>query len=169
MSLQSRLSALITAIGNEFKSYDARVSALEGGSADGILATSPSVLTTTNGVFQDKINVTDTIAGGNYKLTISYGYNYNSQTSDFVSRVLIDGVVAHTGDELHRQEPKDSAGTGSGDLSGTGTNQAFSFTRVLVPISLTAGSHNIQLQVASGGGSAASIWDAVILLERIAV
>jgi hypothetical protein len=53
---------------------------------------------------------------GVYRLDYAYTWNHDSQSDDFVAVIYLDNTQFY----LHRQEPKDSAGT---SLGGSGTDQ----------------------------------------------
>ena len=165
MSLQTRLSALITAIGNEFKSYDTRVGALEGAAMlDRHVVAQTPVQTVFGSTPTTVVSGSPVIDGGTYKLAISFSYNRDQTNSDFIADLTVNGVVPYSGNHLLRREPKDSAGT----FGSTGTNQHDVCTRFFENLVLPAGATPIDLQIwgDGAGGVESSIWDAFIVLER---
>lgn len=81
---------------------------------------------------------------GNYDVDWSYVWSVNSRSQDFMSRVLVDGVLVNE----HTQEAKDDGGTGidllntAGATMNSSTNQRYNnsgFENVF----LTEGSHSV--------------------------
>lgn len=166
MSLKNKTSSLGTRVGQAVKSDRERLDALEARINDRHTLSSPLVERNLTTTWEDKINGTVPVDGGEYLLTVSYGWNFDATNNDFGSRLLVNGTEIHKGDELHRQEPKDSVGTFTEDGAATATNQKYGFMRAF-PITLTAGDVDLQLQWKSFLNNAeASIWDAHIILER---
>lgn len=106
---------------------------------------------------------------GEYKVTISYVWSYNATTSDFRALAEFNDI-----DEIfeHRQEPKDSAGTGvtidllEGGTANSGTDQKYvlSFSEVYT---LPVGAGFIDLDLgASAVDQEAAMYKANIILER---
>lgn len=104
--------------------------------------------------YLDAINVNFNLPNtGDYKYTVSYIWNHNATNSDFLGRLIIDGVEQF----LHKQEPKDAAG---GDP--TGSTQRYGFTKV-DSTNIINGSRNFQVQVATDNASHASTMFKVFL------
>lgn len=95
---------------------------------------------------------------GDYVIEWDYIWSYNSGTSDFIGRLLLDGsrLPLDAGQPSypdHIQEPKDSGGAGVlleninnlGNTIDTGTNQRHSFKSSYLVQSMTAGAHTIIL------------------------
>lgn len=106
---------------------------------------------------------------GNYKISCSYSWSLNDGSADFIGELILDGSTQIYD---HRQEPKDTGGTGitlpntGGGNTNTGTDQRHpaDFSDV---INLTAGAHTIDLNFAgSAAGDAAAIYRAAIMIER---
>ena len=117
--------------------------------------------------FQPKVvaNV-PAMTAGRYRIIVDYGWNRDTTATDFESRLLIDGVAqsSFASGLLHKQEPQDSGG----NVSGTGTDQAYGFSRRLHVDFAEGATPNIQLQYRSSQNNQdASIWDASITIERV--
>lgn len=165
MSLQSRLASLISAIGTAIKADRTRLTAIEAMIGDRRVWTSPAVSTTTLTAYQTKITGTQVLNGGTYRVTVSFGYNSDSTTVDFIARFLINGALAHTGTELLRREATEVAGV----FLTTGNDQQLGFTRIF-HVTLPQGINTFLLQWAtSGNGVPASIWDALVSVERVSL
>ena len=129
----------------------------------------PTLIINNTNVLTDVVNATIDIQRLNpHKITISYGWSLNAGAQDFVSEMSFDGQDVQEGlsnnSEIHRQEPKDVAGT---DPDGRGTDQRYRFSGVffLTPISL--GINQILLQMrGSTNNDLASIWDVKIEVEE---
>ena len=128
---------------------------------------STAVSTQNTTTFQNKINDTTTaLPVGIYKIDISYNWNYDSATSGFLGRFLFDGVnlAAAYNNEMHRQEPKDTAGA----FGGTGTDQKYGFSTTYYVNVTTPGTKTVQLQwAAAAGGINSSIWNANVEIIRV--
>lgn len=120
-------------------------------------------------VLQDIINVQVNIQRlVPHKITISYGWSLNDAGQDFIAEASLDGQDLVTGltdnTEIHRQEPKDTAGA---DPDGRGTNQRHRFTGVFFVTPTNLGNNQLLLQIAgSGNGDLASIWNCYIEVEE---
>ena len=125
------------------------------------LAESTAVSTTTSGSYQTKISmITATLEAGTYRLEVSYGWNHDTSTNDFMARVTQDGGQLG---EPHKQEPQDSAGS----WGSTGTDQRMYITRVF-HLSLSAQSYTFGFEYASQfSGDESSVWDAYLSLWRM--
>lgn len=125
-------------------------------------AESLGVTTTTSTTFLNKVTLnTTSLPAGDYRIEVSYGWNHNSTQNDFEARVQEDAVNIG---EIHKQEPKDSAGT----FSTTGSSQRHLAHRVYYR-TLTAGVRTYTLDFRTDtGGTNSSIWDAGITLWRVA-
>ena len=115
----------------------------------------------------NRINVnTSALEAGDYELTLSYGWNHNATNSDFESRLSFDGTIL--GDVFgngttHKEEPKDSSGTGGG----SSTSQQLNFSRTF-PMTLTAGIKPIVFDFRSDDSSDLSTtWGVYIKLIRV--
>ncbi len=116
----------------------------------------------------NRINVnTSSLEAGDYELILSYGYNHNATNSDFESRLSFDGTIL--GDVFgngttHKQEPKDSSGSGGS----SGSSQQFAFTKVFELNGLTTGVKPIVFDFRSDDSSDLSTtWDVYIKLIRV--
>ena len=131
------------------------------------------VSVSTSSTFATKVLLnTASIPAGTYKISWSYGWSYNAGTTDFEARVVLDGVQATVDDYLmlHAQEPQDTAGTGLGRYSTTGTDQAQRAAGFYYKTFGVAAAHAIKLDwrtTTLGLGSEASIWDAFIEIVRV--
>jgi len=110
---------------------------------------------------------TSSLVAGNYKITLSYGWNHNATNSDFESRLSFDGTVLGdvfgngTTDKI---EPKDSSGSGGS----SGSSQQLSTSRTFILTGVTAGVKAIVFDFRSDDTSDLStVWNAVIEIERI--
>ena len=122
-------------------------------------AYSEGISTTTSTSFQTKVAIPSTaLPAGTYILTVSYGWNHDNQNNDFEGEIRQNG--SRIG-ELHKQEPKDSAGGGS-----TGTTQRYYMTRRRELV-LTAGNYSFDVRYRTdSNGNESSIWEAMITLEE---
>ena len=119
------------------------------------------VTTTTSTTFLSKLLYTTTsLPAGTYRVSISYGWNHNGTNNDFEAQLLEDGLVVG---EIHKQEPKDSAGT----FSTTGTSQRYYTTKVYYRV-LSAGTHTYDFQFRTdAAGTASSTWDVRLEIWRV--
>ena len=124
-------------------------------------AESLGVTSTTSDIYQQKLLMNiPSIPSGKYRIGLSYGWNYNSQGNDFIAELREDGVKIG---EIHRQEPKDSAGS----FSGTNSNQRFYISRTFYR-TLTTGAHTYSVHFRSAlAGTTASIWECQIEFWRV--
>lgn len=113
-------------------------------------------------------DVTTSLAAGDYELTLSYGWNHNATNSDFESKIIFDSVIL--GDifgagATHKQEPKDSAGSGGG----SGSSQQYAFTKVFELNGVLAGVKDIAFEFRSDDASDLStVWDVYVKLIKVA-
>lgn len=125
-----------------------------------------SVSTTTSTTFQSKISgSTSNLPAGTYKILVSYSWNHNSTQNDFEARLLIGGsaIGQNASGLIHKAEPKDS----SGNFSGTGSSQQYTFTQAYYVV-LTAGIKTVALDYRTDTNNrASSIWDASIEIIRV--
>ena len=104
---------------------------------------------------------------GDYELIIDYGWNHNATNSDFESRLSFDGSIL--GDIFgngvtHKEEPKDSAGTGGS----SGSSQQLPFNKTF-PLTLTSGAKTVVFDIRSDDASNTSTaWGVYIKLIRVA-
>ncbi len=103
-----------------------------------------------------------------HTLKISYGWSLNDAAQDIVVTGSFGGQDLNSGltdnTEIHRQEPKDTAGA---DPDGRGTNQRHGFTRTFIVTPAALGNNQLILQVAgAANGDLASIWDVTIEIEE---
>jgi len=125
-------------------------------------ATASGVTSTTSTAFLNKLSFTTTsVPAGTYRIAISYGWNHDSAGSDFEAQFLEDTVVLG---EIHKQEPKDSAGA----FSTTGTSQR-QYTHKVHYSTLTAGTHTYDFDFRTDTlGTASSVWEVIIEFWRVA-
>lgn len=106
------------------------------------------------------------VAGGAYVVQLGYRWNHNGSTSDFVARWAWDGapMSGQLTDVIHRQEPKDTAGT----LGGTGTDQVHPACHFWV-VNLDPGDRpTFKLSHESSvAGVASSIWDIYLAVRPL--
>lgn len=164
---------LNTSTGEEFVCFDSTNGAAvwgsttKGGSAvwgtDAIFAESLPPSTRTSESWGTKVILNATASeAGTYRIGWSYGWNEDSTYDDFRAQLLLAGTPLWK----HRQEPKDSGGSGDDDWSQTGTDQLFRSSGFLY-VDLSAGAHIFTLQwCTSDSGREASIWDAVLEFWR---
>lgn len=110
-----------------------------------VYAENNAIGTTTSGAFQTALtaNITVPAGGGVYEISWYYEWNFDSTGGDFVGRVQLDNSI----DLMeHRAEPQDSAGGGFG-----GSDQSFP-VQGFAQVNLTAGSHTVDIDIASGDG-----------------
>lgn len=119
------------------------------------------------GLYTQVFNVTtSSLPVGRYHLKVSYSWNHNGTTNDFISRLQFDGanVGSRIDGIIHQQEPKDS----NGSLETTGTDQTHVFEKTYYPTVTTAGSKNIVFEFGTGiSTQRSSIWDVTIELFRV--
>jgi hypothetical protein len=116
----------------------------------------------------NRINVnTTSLEAGDYELVLSYGWNHNATNSDFESRLSFDGAILgdiFSNGTTHKQEPKDSAGSGGS----SGSSQQFVFTKIFTLNGLTVGVKPIIFDFRSDDSSDLSTtWDIYIKLIRV--
>lgn len=119
-----------------------------------------TVSTTVSTTFQNKLTLTTpSIPAGTYRIGVSYQWNHDNAGNDFEAEVQVNAVQAF----LHKQEPKDSAGT----FGSTGTSQQYLAGHAWNEV-LTAGIHTIELNYRTdSGGDESSIWNARIEFWRV--
>lgn len=110
---------------------------------------------------------TSSLVAGDYELSISYGWNHNATNSDFESRLSFDGTIlgdVFSNGTTHKQEPKDSAGSGGS----SGSSQQFNFGKTF-PLTLTSGVKPILFDIRSDDTTDLStVWNVYIKLIRVA-
>jgi len=118
--------------------------------------------TDTGGAFQTKLTLsvtTNASNAGRYRLDWSYAWNHNATNNDFLARIRQDGS---TDIMTHRQEPKDSGGSGPG-----GTNQVHRASG-FINLTLTTGTFQFDLDYATQTpGIESTIADARLMIYRI--
>ena len=183
MSLQTRLSDLIVAIGNEFKADRARLDNLENppegeelpglpgveSGGDGTITdrqevSSTATSTTSNATaWTSKISETVSLKGGRYTVTISTGFTAQLKTTVVVGRVLLNGALLHPTDFFFSDRPGD-------DYAGSlGANGPFikTATTSYTLIDLPEGDATLEFQFASGQNAKdVSVFNSYILIER---
>ncbi len=112
-------------------------------------------------------DTTTSLQAGDYELVISYGWNHNATNSDFESRLSFDGTILgdiFSNGTTHKEEPKDSAGTGGG----SGSSQQLTFTKSFILTGVSAGTKAVVFDFRSDDtGDLSTVWDASIKLIRI--
>lgn len=125
------------------------------------------VTTTTTDTMTSKIAAVATaLVAGTYKVTVSYGWSHNSAQNDIEVELLVNtaSITAAPSGLIHKQEPKDSAGTSGA----TGTNQIYTFTKTFTQVFADGATPSFDLNYRSEiAGVESSLWDAQIILERI--
>ena len=118
----------------------------------------PGVGPNDNLFVRDTLTATVTTAG-TYRIDISYLWNHDSTVNDFVGQIKQNGTVIY----FHRQEPKDSAGSGPG------------FTDQVIPASgyqilnLTPGSYDFVFSFGtSASGAESTVLRSDLMFYRIA-
>ena len=99
-------------------------------------------------------------------MTVSYGWSHNSAQNDIEVELLVNtaSITAAPSGLIHKQEPKDSAGTSGA----TGTNQIYTFTKTFTQVFADGATPSFDLNYRSEiAGVESSLWDAQIILERI--
>ncbi len=106
---------------------------------------------------------TDVFPEGNYTFSWSYGWNYDSTSSDIVIWLDVDGYQVGLD---HREEPKD-ASKYPDEIPGTGSSQTKWVSRRKLDIPLSAGSHTVRLFLASSSRRVkASIFEVSVEILR---
>jgi len=125
-------------------------------------AESIGLTTTTSTTFINKATLTvNNLVGGDYRIAISYGWNHNDGGSDFESRIQENAVDVV---EIHKQEPKDTAG----NFGNSGTSQRYYVSRTIHRTLIPATSYTYTLDFRTDlNGSASGIWEAVIEFWRV--
>lgn len=132
-----------------------------------VLASAAIATHTDSATWTQKIASTASIVSGQlYKITISYGWNHDADTNDFIARATIGGVaIGSESAVIHQQEPKDAeSGT---DVTGAGTDQRHRYTGVFL---WTAPTSNATAAVildfsTTSNGIKSTMWDAVFIIE----
>lgn len=127
-----------------------------------VYAENNAIATTTSGTFQQALtaNIVVPAGGGDYEISWSYEWNMDTTGNDFLGRVQVDNSTTLM---EHQQEPQDSGGGGIG-----GSNQSMPASG-FAQVTLTAGSHDIDLDYASGDGfSTAAIRRRRLKIVRVA-
>ena len=110
---------------------------------------------------------TSSLVAGDYELSISYGWNHNATNSDFESRLSFDGTIlgdVFSNGTTHKQEPKDSAGSGGS----SGSSQQLNFEKTF-PLTLASGVKPILFDIRSDDATDLStVWNVYIKLIRVA-
>lgn len=100
------------------------------------------------------------LSQGTYELLVSYGWNADSTSSDFLAFVHQNGVQLG---QTHQQEPKDAGGS----FLSTGTNQKLYTTRAF-SLDLPAGIYTWTLSFGpEKAGNEASMWDALMRVRKV--
>ena len=120
---------------------------------------------TTSTTFQEFLSLTFTAPlATNYEVRWFYVWSHDSQANDFEARVQLDNttdLIDPNDTGIHKQEPKDSAGGGTG-----GTNQRYVAAGHRI-VALTQGSHDVDLDFrTSSGGDESTVYHAVISVRR---
>lgn len=125
------------------------------------VASSLPITTMTSVTFQSKVSLpVVAVVGGQYRVGVSYGWNHDATTSDFEGLILVNAVQQG---ELHKQEPKDSAGADP-----TGTPQRHFTSRIFYLTLAAAAAPTIDLQFRTdAAGVSSSIWEAVVEFWRV--
>ena len=133
-----------------------------------------AIITTTAGLFvnHNTLTLTD-IPAGQYKIDYFYVWSHDSQANDFLARVrVIDGgtteLINPSDTAIHRQEPKDAGGAGTG-----GTNQRYLISghRILtLPSVVSPATITVELDFATdSGGVESTIYHSIISVSRVAL
>lgn len=130
-----------------------------------------SFRSTTSTAFTQAQRLTTTnLSAGKYRIECNYVWSGNSVQQDFVCRIEVDDTVnlyeqTNGGSGAvseHRQEPKDAASSGDG-----GTNQRH-VTSFWADVSLNAGVHTVDIDIASSqNGAEMSCHLSTISLYRV--
>ncbi len=119
-----------------------------------------SVHTNSNSVTSKlQITVPAGVIAAQYLVQVSYGFNSDSTTQDFMAWLEKDTVLQG---QRHRVEPKDTAGSA---VSGTGTDQA-NYTQRRWLLALTGGETFDYVFTTTSNGIRASMFDALMTIER---
>lgn len=119
-----------------------------------------TITTTTSVVFTNKLRLTTpALPAGNYRIEWNYQWNYDQGTTDFVGQVSNNTTVDLYME--HRQEPKDTGGSGPG-----GTDQRHQLSGFVVRA--LSGINEIDINYAAGSnGVVAAIWNARLTIWRV--
>ncbi len=130
---------------------------------------SSSLQINNSNVFTEKLGVDINIQRiAQHKIKVDYNWSVNDGGQDL--RTLINFADSRiqnvlTESDVHRQEPKDTAGI---SLDGRGTNQIYSFSKTFIVNPTSVGNNNLSLQFAgSENGNLASIWGVVVEIEEL--
>jgi len=124
--------------------------------------TDSSVTMTTSDDFQTKATLNLNLAStGTFLIEITYGWNHDSVTSDFESRLFYDDATMIG--QLHTEQ----AASDSGSWMGTGTSQKLYNSRKFVQ-TITSGLHSLKLQYRTTlSGETSAIWDVVLTVKQM--
>lgn len=119
-----------------------------------------TITTTTSVIFTNKLRLTTPeLPVGSYRIEWNYQWNYGGATTDFVANVSNNTTVDLYME--HRQEPKDTGGSGPG-----GTDQRHQVSGFAVRT--LSGVNEIDINYSSGSnGVVAAIWNARLTIWRV--
>lgn len=113
---------------------------------------------------------TTSLPAGTFRVEWNYVWSADTTQNDFICQVTVDDTIqlyeqtsgGSTAFDSHRQEPKDSSGTGDGD-----TDQRH-ITSFWADVTLAAGVHEIDIDIAnSNNGGRSSIYLTTIAIYRL--
>lgn len=133
-----------------------------------IIRSSPLTINNTS-TFQTKLSVNVDIQRiVTHKVNVNYNWSVNDGGQDIRVLLSFGGERlqnALTESDIHRQEPKDTAGN---SLDGRGTNQIHSYSKSFFIVPNAVGNNNLSLQFAgSANGDLVSIWEVVVEVEEL--
>ena len=109
---------------------------------------------------------TPSVAAGDYLLRIDLTWNHDAFSSSKYFEFLLDGAEIQSigsSQNTFRREPPDHGGT----FQSTGTRHKYPLVYEK-PVTLTAGTHDIEIQHGTTNNHTSSVWDILISLKRYA-
>lgn len=102
---------------------------------------------------------------GLYVLDFSYNWSLDATNSDFVAELEINGILQGTSDQIHHEEPKESAGN---DGDGRGTAQKQVFANAYAFELIDAGEIRVIFTIQpNAGGVEAAAWSILGQLKQV--
>lgn len=105
---------------------------------------------------------------GSYFITWGYSCNVDSVTSDFISKITINGEVLGAIDRHHNEEFKDSTNNLLGSISGTGSAQVKPIMSGFLINLQSPTNLNLKLEIMSeAAGVEVSVWNKFFMIQKV--